>query len=87
LDVSKNTELTYLDCNNNQITSLDVSKNTALTTVNVCSNQLDADALDAMLGTLHSNAGAKTIRIGFNPGTATCTLSIATTKGWTVTQY
>ena len=40
LDVSKNTALTYLRCNRNQLTSLDVSKNTALTKLYCSTNQL-----------------------------------------------
>ena len=40
LDVSKNTALTYLRCNYNQLTSLDVSKNTALTKLYCSNNQL-----------------------------------------------
>jgi hypothetical protein len=40
--VSKNTALTYLDCNNNILTSLDVSKNTALTYLDCRSNHLYA---------------------------------------------
>ena len=37
IDVSHNTQLTYLDCSSNPISSLDVSKNTQLTTL-ICSN-------------------------------------------------
>ena len=41
LDLSKNTLLTTLDCQeNNQLTTLDLSKNTLLTTLNCNSNQL-----------------------------------------------
>ena len=39
LDVSKNTELTYLDCGSNQLTALDVSKNTKLTALRCYSNE------------------------------------------------
>ena len=42
LDVSKNTELTYLDCGSNQLTALDVSKNTKLTAFGCGYNQLTA---------------------------------------------
>ena len=37
IDVSHNTQLTYLDCSSNPLSSLDVSKNTQLTTL-ICSN-------------------------------------------------
>ena len=40
LDVSNNTLLTKLDCNNNLLTSLDLSNNTALTIINCSYNQL-----------------------------------------------
>ena len=40
LDVSKNTELTYLGCPNCQLTSLDVSKNTKLTSLYCNGNNL-----------------------------------------------
>lgn len=40
LDVSHNTELTYLGCDNNKLTKLDVSNNTALQELACFSNQL-----------------------------------------------
>jgi Leucine-rich repeat (LRR) protein len=40
LDVSQNTALTELDCNDNQLTSLNVSQNTALTYLDCSDNQL-----------------------------------------------
>jgi Leucine-rich repeat (LRR) protein len=40
LDVSKNKNLTYLECSVNKLTSLDVSKNTLLTTLIVESNKI-----------------------------------------------
>ena len=40
LDVSKNTELTYLKCNYNRLTELDVSKNTELTYLDCGYNRL-----------------------------------------------
>jgi Leucine-rich repeat (LRR) protein len=42
LDVSRNTALTWLSCNNNKLTALDVSKNTALTWLSCSNNQLTA---------------------------------------------
>jgi hypothetical protein len=49
----------------------------------------DADALNALFNTLHSNSGSKTIYIHNNPketatGTNGCTKGIATGKGWVV---
>lgn len=40
LDVSKNTELRYLSCTDNQLTVLDISKNTALVNLDCSYNQL-----------------------------------------------
>ena len=83
LDVSKNTALTSLSVGDSPLKSLDVSKNTALTILNVqC--QLTSSALNALFGTLHSNAGEKTIYIAVNPGVSDCDRSIAERKGWTV---
>ena len=41
LDISQNTELTYLCCNDNQITSLDITHNTELYVLWCYSNQLN----------------------------------------------
>jgi hypothetical protein len=40
LDVSRNTSLVGLECNNNQLTTLDVNCNTALTDLRCYANQL-----------------------------------------------
>ena len=40
MDVSKNTALTILDCDNNQLTALDVSKNTSLRELVCAKNRL-----------------------------------------------
>ena len=87
LDLSNNEALTDLKCITNQLKMLDVSKNTALTELNCAGNQLDTDALNALFETLHSNAGTKNIYIGDNPGTKGCDRSIATNKGWTVSDW
>ena len=42
LSTEKFSALRYLDCNNNQLTSLDVTKNTALTTLSCGGNQLSS---------------------------------------------
>jgi Leucine-rich repeat (LRR) protein len=84
LDVSKNTVLAYLDCYDNKLTALDASNNTALTNLLCQGNLLEAAGLNALFGTLHGNAGTKTVYIKGNPGAGACTQSIATGKGWTV---
>ena len=50
----------------------------------VANNRLDAAALDALYTSLGTAAGAQTITVTGNPGTATDNPSIATAKGWTV---
>jgi len=84
LDVSKNTVLVQLSCSHNQLTSLDVSRNTELWYLSCHNNQLNANALNTLFETLHSNAGWKFIYIGNNSGTYACDRNIATKKGWTV---
>ena len=89
LDVSKNTALVELYCFHNQLSSLDVSKNTVLTILWCMDNLLINSSLDALFETLHgiTIAREKTIIIGNNPGTDGCDRSIATSKGWTVTNF
>jgi len=87
LDVSKNTALTSLSVENVPLKSLDVSKNTTLTWLYVPVNGLTTFALNDLFGTLHSNAGAKRIYIGGNPGERDCDRSIAERKGWAVQQW
>ncbi len=53
LDVSKNTALTNLYCDNNQITTLDVANNTALATLNCVANKLTS--LDVSKNTALTN--------------------------------
>ena len=85
IDISKNTALTYLDCEYGELTSLDVSKNTALTSLNCYNNELTATALNSLFRTLHSNTiNGKWISIGDNPGDYDCDQSIAEDKGWEV---
>ena len=86
LDVSKNAALSDLLCHINRLTSLDVSKNTVLTLLSCNDNQLTSNALNVLFETLHNNASEreKTIYIGGNLGTETCTRSIAEKKGWMI---
>ena len=85
LDVSGCTALSILNCSGNQLTSLDVKNNTALTSLDCYSNQFSSEALNALFVTLHNNFvnwGYKWVNISYNPGTADCDRSIATSKGW-----
>ena len=80
--------LTLLECNNNQLESLDVSGCTALWLLYCNNNLLDADALNALFGTLHDNdVGQKYVYIRNNPGWYDCDRSIAEAKGWYVYYY
>ena len=85
LDVSNNTMLCHLRCNNNKLTSLDVSNCViCLNWIDISSNQLSAGALNNLFETLNNNLGFKKINIANNPGTSSCDISIATSKGWEV---
>ena len=87
LDVNKNTELTSFICDFNQLTSLDVSNNIMLTYLSCQNNELSAAALDALFYTLPDNfipGAMKSININGNPGTSSCTPSIAVKRGWLV---
>jgi hypothetical protein len=61
-----------------------VSNNTLLTNLACEFNEFTGSALDALFGTLHSNADNKTLCIAGNAG---ATESIATDKGWTICDY
>ena len=89
LDVSKNTEMTGMNCAHNSLTRLDVSKNTSLIYLYCFDNKFTAEGLNALFGTLHSNAiegegQEKEIFISSNPGTDSCDASKAESKGWSV---
>ena len=53
--------------------------------ISYASCKLSAAALNDIFTGLGTASGAQTITITSNPGAATCTRSIATAKGWTVT--
>ena len=84
LNVTGCTNLKWLICFINQLSSLDMSTCTGLEDLNCDFNQLDADTLDNLFRTLHSDVrnGSKTISICDNPGIDGCNPSIAKNKGW-----
>ena len=87
LDVSKNTKLNALNISSNRLTSLDVSKNTRLGYLFVDNNQLDAESLNSLFRMLPNsdlNPQAHVLSISRNPGTATCDITIARSKGWSI---
>lgn len=55
-------------------------------TVSFANSKLSAAAIDAIFTNLSSTGTGKTVTVTGNWGAATCTPSIATAKGWTVTQ-
>jgi hypothetical protein len=86
LDISNNTRLVSLSCADNDLRELDASHNTALQSLSCQSNALSGSEIDKMFGTLHSAVlPGKIVYIGYNPGTDDCDYSIATDKGWEVT--
>ena len=82
LDIQYNSELEELDCSHNQLTSLDISNNNKIKLLKIINNLLEIDALNNLFYSLHSNGGI--IKISDNPGTEGCNHSIATDKGWIV---
>jgi len=86
LDLSKSPALKYFKCWGNKITSLDLSKNPELIEAYCTINEMSADALNALLKSLHDNDvnAKKIIAIADNPGTHDCDKSIAEKKGWIV---
>ena len=71
------------------ITSIDINYANSLFTgyspqIDFTYNSLDATEINRILTALPTLVG-KTISVTGNPGAATCTTSIATVKGWTVT--
>ena len=94
LDLSKNTQLEWLDCGSNQLTSLDVSKNTQLKTLACDGNNFTTATLDDIYCALPDRTGVEAGKIvpienasSSNAATvAATTKSNATSKNWKV-QY
>ena len=94
LDLSKNTQLEWLDCGSNQLTSLDVSKNTQLKMLACDGNNFTTATLDDIYCALPDRTGVEAGKIvpienasSSNAATvAATTKSNATSKNWKV-QY
>jgi len=85
IDLSANIALESISFQWGNLQHLDLSANTALKTLYCDENDLSAEALNALLTSLHSNdIVGKKIYIAKNPGTNDCDPSIATDKGWIV---
>ncbi|GHV64012.1 hypothetical protein FACS1894199_01260 [Bacteroidia bacterium] len=84
IDVSRCTNLTYLDCSDNQLTDLDVSKNIHLTWLDCEYNRLSAKAINSIFKNLPvKKNGDGIICIAGNPfGNDEYNASIAKEKGW-----
>ena len=86
-------KIKYLNCEDNNLTSLDVSGCTALTYLNCEDNKLTSSALNQIFRDLpqgktwtegHGRTEQSSIIIYDNPGSNTCDKSIAENKGWEV---
>ena len=79
-------QLRELACSNNKLTDIDLSKYITLSRLDFRNNQLNAAALNALIGTLHSNtiSGGKNIYINGNPGTDGFHRCGTTYRGWVV---
>ena len=89
LDVSGCTALSYLDIFGEQLTSLNISGCANLYNLDCRYNQFTTDGLNALFGMLpnRSSGNSGSIAIGNNPGTNTCSQSIATSKNWNFVTY
>lgn len=79
------TALEYLDCSNNQLTSLDVSENSALTELHCYQNQIKGAGMDALVESLPTvSSGTMYVIYGENGGNRMTTTQVATSmaKGW-----
>ncbi len=76
-------KIKYLDCAENNLTSLDVSGCTALTWLECSDNNLTSSALNQIFRDLPQVTSGY-IFIYDNPGRETCDKSIAENKGWEV---
>ena len=83
--------LWFLQCTENQLTSLEVGKLIKLTVLNLRFNYMYASALNSIFTSLRTVSGYDyQIYIGYNgpnyddSGTSECNKSIAENKGWTV---
>jgi hypothetical protein len=82
LDISKNTALESLVCNGNELSSITIGRSNArLSYIHSSSNRMSSASLNAVFEALPASG---TIAIYDNPGTATCDVSIAESKNWTV---
>ena len=89
LNISQNTELVDVYCRDNQLTSLDLSKNGKLIILDCSNNSFNAAALNALIGTLHSNISDITKNIYIQGQTTGDTAGAAAhndaiSKGWTL---
>jgi hypothetical protein len=82
LDISRNSALETLVCNGNLLTSITIgSGNTRLKYIHSSNNSLATSALNTVFEALPASG---TIAIYANPGAATCDVTIAEKKNWTV---
>ena len=87
IDVSNLKLLETLVCSSNLLTELDLSQNPLLKDVACMTNKLSSTGLDNLFHSLHEYEFQKTVYIVENPGSKDCDTSIATKKGWTVSNH
>ena len=88
LNLKNNITLGSLSCRENLITDLDLGNNVMLHRVECSINDLSSTALNNLFKTLHGDkikGTEKGIYVDRNPGSYLCDISIAETKGWSVT--
>jgi hypothetical protein len=81
LDLSNNNILERLNCLGNQLKSINLDNNSNLIELNCAYNKFDTNALNHIFHDLPFVTQGKICIVG-NPGTDSCSKTIATTKGW-----
>ncbi len=85
VDVSNAPALVKFIFPRNKLTAVDLSHNPLVRTISIYNNLLDACAMDAFFNSLQTITNAGSITMYNNPCGITSTISIATSKGWTIT--
>lgn len=85
LDLSNNSILERLNCRGNHLKRINLSSNYNIVELNCANNILEAAELNSIFTDLPIVEQGKICIVG-NPGTETCDMIIATTKGWVFEQ-
>lgn len=83
IDGNINIENIYL--NENQLTALTATNNPNIKRLEITSNQFTKESIDSLFESLSDKViWRKTVVVTGNPGAETCDMTIATSKGWSV---